>query len=236
MPMVGRRTGLIDMHIYYRISDAGYAFKQKPEYITKTNCLRNFVKNFGDDGLNLIFDNCKNETITACMEIAPNAKVVGTSLGNAGSFLYAFDLALQLPDDEVVYMAEDDYACRPGSRKALLEGLEIADYVSLYSNPDKESPNRIQPEYIFRSNASYWRSAESTCMTFSAKVGTLRQDQAVLRRWCSGAHPKDHEMFLELRSAGRLLITPLPSFATHGEVQHLAPFVDWETVMKESLL
>lgn len=220
------------MKIYYRVSDAGYAFKQKPEYVTKTNCMRNFVKHFGDTDLNIIFDNCKNETMTACMEIAPDAKVVGTSLGNAGSFLYALDMALQLPDDEVVYMAEDDYVHRKGSRQALLEGLEIADYVSLYSNGDKELPERIQPEYIFRSNASYWRSAESTCMTFAAKVGTLRQDQAILRHWCSGAHPRDHEMFLQLRAAGRLLITPLPSFATHGELQHLAPFINWQSYIE----
>lgn len=216
------------MKIYYRVSDAGYAFKQKPEYVTKTNCLRNFVKHFGDTDLNIIFDNCKNETMTACMEIAPDAKVVGTSLGNAGSFLYALDMALQLSDDEVVLFQEDDYIHRTGSRQALLEGIEIADYVSLYSNPDKEFPDRIRPEYVFRTESSYWRSAESTCMTFSAKVGTLRQDQAILRNWCSGAHPRDHEMFLQLRAAGRLLITPLPSFATHGELQHLAPFIDWE--------
>lgn len=217
------------LSIFYRISDRGYP-KQKPTYVTPENCIRNFIRNFcnGDTSeLTIIADNCGDETVSMIRRVT-GLDPIRTSLGNAGSFRFLLDEALKLEDDTIIYSVEQDYVHRKGSRQALLEGLEIADYVSLYSNPDKESPNRIQPEYIFRSNASYWRSAESTCMTFAAKVGTLRQDQAILRHWCSGAHPRDHEMFLQLRAAGRLLITPLPSFATHGELQHLAPFINWE--------
>lgn len=216
------------MKIYYRVSDAGYAFKQKPEYVTKTNCLLNFVKHFGDTDLNIVFDNCKNETITACMEIAPDAKVVGTSLGNAGSFLYALDMALQLPDDEVVYMAEDDYVHRNGSRQALLEGLEIADYVSLYDHIDKYMQQNLRPEYILRTNTTHWRTCISTTMTFAAKVGTLRKCESSIRKWTSGAHPDDHRMFCELGSAGYTLISALPGYATHGESAFLSPGCDWE--------
>lgn len=223
------------MNTFYRISDAGYAFKQKPDYVTKTNCLRNFVKNFGDDGLNLIFDNCKNETITACMEIAPNAKVVGTSLGNAGSFLYALDMALQLSDDEVVLFQEDDYIHRPGSRQALLEGIEIADFVSLYDHPDRYIIANTIPEYIFRTQSSHWRTIISNTMTFACKVETLRKSQQIIRNHCSGQHPHDNDMFIELRRNGYLFISPMPGYATHGETAFLSPGVDWEKVMAESI-
>lgn len=223
------------MKIYYRVSDAGYAFKQKPEYVTKTNCLRSFVKNFGDDGLNIIFDNCKNETMTACMEIAPNAKVVGTSLGNAGSFLYSLDMALQLPDDEVVLFQEDDYLFRKGSRQALLEGLEIADLVTLYDHSDKYLQQNLRPEYILLSQSCHWRTCASTTMTFASTVGTLRKCESSIRKWVSGAHPDDHRMFCELNQQGYFLISALPAFATHGETAWLAPLIDWEKVMNESL-
>lgn len=223
------------MKIFYRVSDAGYSFKQKPEYVTKTNCLRNFVKNFGDDGLNLIFDNCKNETITNCIEIAPNAKVVGTSLGNAGSFLYALDMALQLSDDEVVLFQEDDYIHRSGSRRALLEGIEIADFVTLYDHPDKLLEQNLRPEFILRSNATHWRTCTSTTMTWAAKVETLRKSEAIVRKWCSGRHPDDHRMFTDLGEQGYTLISALPSFATHGESDWMAPLIDWERVMTESI-
>jgi hypothetical protein len=111
-----------------------------------------------------------------------------------------------------------------------------ADYVTLYAHPDKEMPDNIQPEYIFRSKSCYWRTCISTVMTCSAKVKTLKEDYDIIKKWTSGAHPEDHSMFTELRGKGRLLISPMPGHATHGETNWLSPMKDWNKILSESIL
>jgi hypothetical protein len=51
----------------------------------------------------------------------------------------------------------------------------------------------------------------------------LKTDEAILRKWTSGTHPNDFQMFLELREHGKALLCPLNTFSTHGETAWLAP-------------
>ena len=222
------------LHTFYRVSDKGYD-KVKPVYVNNKNCLTNFCKNFGTDGLQVICDNCSNDTITMVGEVTGLDTVFATSLGNAGSFRFALDEALKLNDDDVVYVVESDYVHRTGSRQALLEGIEIADFVTLYDHSDKYMQQNLRPEYILRSNATHWRTCISTTMTWASTVGTLRKTEQIIRKWVSGAHPDDHRMFCELGEQGYTLISALPAFATHGETAFLSPGVDWEKVMAESI-
>lgn len=225
------------LSIYYRISDRGYP-KQKPEYVTPDHCLKNFIRNFCNNDvseLTIIADNCSNETIAMVGEVTGLDTVFATSLGNAGSFRFALDEALKLPDDEVVYFVEQDYVHRTGSRQALLEGIEIADFVSLYDHPDRYKMENTVPEYIFRTQSSHWRTIISNTMTFACKVGTLRKSQQIIRNHCSGQHPHDNDMWIELRRNGYLFISPMPAFCSHGETLFMSPGCDWERIMMESL-
>ena len=233
--MDGLQTGLIDMlHTFYRISDKGYN-KVKPVYVNNKNCLTNFCKNFGTDGLQIICDNCSNDTITMVGEVTGLDTVFATSLGNAGSFRFALDEALKLPDDDIVYFCEGDYIHRSDSRRVLLDGIEIADVVTLYDHNDKYLQQNIRQDYILYNKKSHWRTCISTTMTWASTVGTLRKCESSIRKWVSGAHPDDHRMFCELGEQGYTLISALPAFATHGETALLAPLIDWEKVMNESL-
>ena len=67
-------------------------------------------------------------------------------------------------------------------------------------------------------------------MTFGSKVSTLKKDEEIIRKWTSGSHPHDFQMFLELGENKRTVISPIPSFSTHGETAWLSPFIDWEKV------
>ena len=67
-------------------------------------------------------------------------------------------------------------------------------------------------------------------MTFAAKAGTLRRVEKILREYTSGTHPNDFQMFLKLREANELLVTPLPGYATHGETAWLSPLTDWSKI------
>jgi hypothetical protein len=67
-------------------------------------------------------------------------------------------------------------------------------------------------------------------MTFASKVSILKRTEFILRKWTNmGHYPQDFKMFLELRDYNELLITPIPSYSTHGETAWLAPLIDWKT-------
>jgi hypothetical protein len=68
-------------------------------------------------------------------------------------------------------------------------------------------------------------------MTFASKVSTLKSVEKVLREYTIGTHPYDFEMFTQLRSMTYSLLTPIPSYSTHGETEYLAPLVNWQTLV-----
>ncbi len=75
-------------------------------------------------------DNCNENTISFLEE--RHIRYEKTSLGNGGYLYmcnYIFD---HCSDDDYVYLLEDDYIHRSGSRQRLEEGLKIADYVTLF--------------------------------------------------------------------------------------------------------
>jgi hypothetical protein len=221
---------------FYRLSDSGYN-KLKPEYINNSNCLSNYVKYFGVDDLYIIADNVKDKTFDRLCAAYPN--VERTYFGNgAQSFNRALDQALELDKDTIVYFLEDDYLHKKGSRKILVEGIRSeAHYVTLYDAPDKYiNRDKGGNPYIngggeltrvILTESVHWKLTNSTTMTFAARVQTLKADEEILRKYTDGSHPKDFEMFLELRKKGRALISPIPGYATHGETKWLTPLTDW---------
>jgi hypothetical protein len=220
------------------LSDSGYA-KAKPDYINNLNCLRNYLKEFGSQGLKIIADNVSNKTFDRLK--GDNLDVERTAYGNgAASFNHALEMALKNPDDSIVYLLEDDYLHRPGARKILMEGVNSgADYVSLYDHPDKYATDKASNPLVsgegeltrvFHTDSVHWKITNSTTMTFAALVKTLKRDLAVIMEHTSGSHPRDFDMFIALRRKGRVLITPIPGYSTHGESSWLAPLTDWEKV------
>lgn len=113
---------------------------------------------------------------------------------------------------------------------------------------------------IYLTAHSHWRSTVSTTMTFAAQVKTLQEDRDVFIKFCQWEIPADYGIFATLTGQDdlneakffastkregmakvivenflfgrkkRLLISPIPSFATHAETAYLAPLIDWSTV------
>lgn len=222
------------MHIIYRISNAGYN-KVKPPYVNNENCLNNALFTFNKADWTIIADNVNDETKKFISNKSKTTKHVSVGHG-AGTFNLALDMALSLDDNEIIYFLENDYLHKPESDKILEEGFELgSDYVALYDHPDKymdggnpfvEGGGEITK--VFLSNSCHWKLTNSTTMTFAAKAKTLREDEEILRKYTSGTHPHDFQMFLELRDKGRTLITPLPGYATHGETAWLSPLTKWK--------
>jgi hypothetical protein len=229
------------MKIIYRISDVGYN-KVKPLYINNSNCFKNAVKVFGSEENEwiIIADNTSEKTVNMIHNYAPkNYELQQVSVGHgAGTFNLALDKALTFNNNEIVYFLENDYLHKPESDKILLEGFSVgSDYISLYDHPDKymDGANPLvesggEVTRVMLSNSCHWKLTNSTTMTFAAKVKTLKDDEKILRKWTQGSYPQDFQMFLELASKLKSLVTPIPGYSTHGETAWLSPLTNWENI------
>lgn len=229
------------MKVIYRISDSGYN-KIKPDYITNEACLANAVKVFDDCEWSIIADNVSKETSDMIEKYKSKDHILYVDKGNgAATFNIALDEALQMSDSDTVYFLENDYLHKPDSRVIIEEGLLLgAKFVSLYDHPDKYlSPEQGGNPYckggaedtrVYLTDSVHWKITNSTTMTFAAQVSTLRKNEKILRHHTSGTHPNDFQMFLELRYAKELLVTPIPGYATHGETAWLSPLTDWSKI------
>ena len=228
------------LKIYLRISEKKQN-KNKPDYIDNEKCLNNLLSNFSinDDELNIIADNVSDDTYEWIKE--KNLNVERTNLGSgAQSFNYVLNKVLDFNRNCVVYLVEDDYLHLKNARKILLEGIKMADYVSLYDHPDKYinahqggNPyveNGGEVTQVFKSDSCHWKLTNSTTMTFASTVDNMKRDKEILQKWTTGTYPEDFKMFIELRENDKSLITPLPGYSTHGETQWLSPFIDWSKV------
>ena len=227
------------MKIIYRISDAGY-IKEKPNYINNEKCLSNATNVFKNADWNIIADNCSDETLSMIQKYQSQINTVSIGHG-AGTFNLALDKALTYDEDEIVYFIENDYLHKTESQKILNEGFSLgASFVALYDHPDKYLDPILggnpycegggEDTRVYLTESCHWKITNSTTMTFAAKVSTLKRVESILRKYTAGTHPDDFKMFLELRSQGELLVTPLPGYATHGETYWLAPLTDWSCI------
>lgn len=139
-----------------------------------------------------------------------------------------------------------------GFNKLNCGGTELnVDYVTLYDHPDRYNyhHNINYTDYVYfghhdarnigdgivSSNQrslvmygenSYWKTVSSTCMTFAAKVSTLKKDYEDIVHFLSIKN-SDMRMFEKLiYDKNRTLISPIPGAATHGDL--LSPYVDWK--------
>jgi hypothetical protein len=229
------------MRIIYRISDSGYN-KIKPDYINNEACLLNALDMFSTEQHEwlVIADNVSEETKNMIEKYVLNVEYVSVGHG-AGTFNLALNEALKHGEDEIIYFLENDYLHKPNSPKIIEEGLSLgASFVALYDHPDKYlDPSKGGNPYcgggaedtrVYLTESTHWKITNSTTMTFAAKVSTLKENEEILRHHTSGTHPNDFQMFMELRANNKLLVTPIPGYATHGETAWLSPLTDWKNV------
>lgn len=218
------------MKILYRIAEKknkakGKNIKKiKPDWVNNQSCLYNLFQHKGASEL-IVFGDQLEESLKMTKQLADKF-IETTNHGNAATFIEVLQYALDNFDsEEVVYFVEDDYIHRTGMVKAILEGLERADYVSLYDHPDKYGNSEI----LFYTKSSHWKFTQSTTMTFATKVKTLAFDFKIFKEGCKDALiPPDHPIWSFLTTQmHRRLATPIPGFATHGEKKWLAPVIPW---------
>lgn len=208
--------------IFYRISDGSYK-KDKLPCANKEVCLRNFIDCFSNSDITFIADNCNKETISICNQY--EGRIIETNLGNAQSAMRAIELAIEeVQDDDIVYFIEDDYLHNPkyNCSELIVEGLNYANYVTLFDHPDKYMSEYDYGEEtkVYKTRHSHWKHSISTTMTFAAKVKELKEDYSIWEKHTSNQHPNDHFIFTEIREKGKKLGVKIPGVSFHVDLTY----------------
>jgi hypothetical protein len=103
--------------------------------------------------------------------------------GNGVTFAKQIALLSSRTDTEFVYFAEDDYVYRPNQFAALLDFMKStpnADFATPYDHIDYYSLDlHHHPVHVSAYGAYHWQRRGSTCLTFLARVSSLRESASV---------------------------------------------------------
>ena len=244
------------MKVYLRLSNQNASAggkKQRIKGFDKLDCLRNLVTEFGKENITIIADSL-SETFKQQIEtLKPfhhsndtpnvpnlNLRVIHVEYGNgAATYRHAYNLAIEENKDyDNVYLVEDDFLHRPGSKKAMIEALDKWEqYTTCYDHPDKylNAVNGGNPHIkddgeitrVMRTDNYHWKITNSTVMTFAAKVGRLKLDFPTHEEFSKDTITDSYRMFMALNEKGIGCVSSIPGLSSHLETAWLSPGYDW---------
>lgn len=190
--------------------------------------------------------------------------VENSKLGSAAKSLQKqIDISLNIPDNEWVYMCEDDYLHTPYAFKYISEFIENKDQYLRTSGKRKNYINRLigdlsktpiiihTPDYpdrydppwkrlsfIFLSKHCHWRQISNTTHTFLLESSTIKRFEKYIK--ASAVGPSDSK--LSGKVYGRfffknkaLCISPVKGLSTHMTEGVMTPLVDWEKICQDNI-
>lgn len=186
--------------------------------------------------------------------------LLNEELGNDKSLRRQMEIALESPEDEWIYLVEDDYLHTAdafkwiddliANRKSYMSTkrlarqlrsirLRIDDKPLVIHTPDY--PDRYKPKYlrfslVFLSQYCHWRQVTNTTFTFMMQGKTVRRYREILLRSSIGADDGylSRKLFGGLRFGNKALcLSPIPGVCTHMHNEVMTPLVDWEKVIAE---
>ena len=96
--------------------------------------------------------------------------------------------------NDIIYIVENDYCHRRGAQNAILDGMNIADYTTLYDHPDKYPEATFEQDHcgvlysdirskIILGRTGHWRTTTSTCGTYATTAEVLLNDMDLHRKY-----------------------------------------------------
>lgn len=234
------------MKILLRISNMGNPKAKVSNINNKRLAFMHMLSTLnGSHELYVFADNVTDELYQFFIDNYDASKIFRTRLGNYGALMYVLGFAIKnFNDDDSIYACEDDYIYLPNALDIIEEGLQISHYSSGYDHPDKYvnksdgGPNPYisnggEVTRVVVTEHSHWKHTNSMCMTFAAKLKTLKEDY---NNFASLGSSLDFQLFCTLRrEKSRICACCIPAVSTHGELEWLAKFIDWEKVFENSI-
>ena len=185
--------------------------KKPPDFFSKELCAASLLAAYEecplDTELHVINDGPQPSPALSVLEAAATDMWIEPQRGNSGSYRRALEHAVTAFDsDDLVYFVEDDYLHTRSVFTVLAAGVTVLDnidYFTLYEHPNAYRRLPSGPTYLYPVEGTVWRTIPSTCMTFAARVHTLRRDVNIHQARLAGSAPDDFGLFLRLQ--GRTL-------------------------------
>jgi len=229
--------------VYYRLSNQQAGIdKKKIKNANKKKCLENCISVFGRENITVIGDNLNHEHIEWLRDLDIRFLEVSNGNGSA-TFRNALDMAIEENEDnDIVYLLEDDFLHKEGSKKLLTEALnELNCYATLYDHPDKylnrdRGGNQFieqggEVTRVIKTETIHWKITNSTVMSFAARVSRLKLDKELLEKHSRNRITDSFSLFTELsQTKGIPVLSSIPGFSTHCETAWLSPFTNWEEI------
>ena len=211
----------------------------------------------------IIGDDLSNELL-AFFNLFDGVTIDNEDLGSASKSLQRqIDIALKIPDNEWVYMCEDDYLHTPYAFKYLSEFIsnkrqyiqtsgkkknyinriigDLKDTPVIIHTPDY--PDRYDPpwkrlSFIFLSKYCHWRQISNTTHTFLLESSTIKRFEKYIK--ASAVGPSDSK--LSEKVYGRfffnnkaLCVSPIHGLSTHMTEGVMTPLVDWQAICQDNI-
>lgn len=182
------------------------------------------------------------------------------TFGNDNSIRKALDIAHSIPDDQWVYLCEDDYLHTPNSFRKITTFIQEApllcrggfklynpsSWIDLLSKdlfvfpadyPDRYVAKFRKHSLLLVSSDSHWRQVSHITFTFLTKSSTLKKYSTLLYRCSKGANDRKLSRKLFGRFAygwlsPAICFSPLPGLSSHMHRDTMTPLVNWENLVK----
>ena len=193
-------------------------------------------------------------------DVIVDNKIMGSA---TKSLQKQIDLALNVPNDEWVYMCEDDYLhtsysfqyisefinnktqyLRTSGKKKNYMNRIIGDLIDVPliihtpDYPDRYDPAWKRLSFVFLSKYCHWRQITNTTHTLLLQSSTIKKFEKHIK--ASSIGPSDSK--LSEKIYGRiffnnkaLCVSPVKGLSTHMTEGVMTPLVDWRTICQENI-
>jgi hypothetical protein len=238
-----------------------------PKYECIKRCLRSLVISLRSSNhpfsLHIIDDNSSAETKAAILDIATEATIdfiperdqygLDSRQKSRHSVKVEYEYIDTLPEDELVYIVEDDYLHHPQSIHAMLSawyhfttpgsavdvGIFPQDYRQLYyhpSNPFNET--YVRPCMVYPGPDRYYRTTWYTQESFMIPISVIRRYREdfdeLLKIGFDYNYWEGNTISKVWERPDVMMLMPLGTLAIHlGSEMDISYYIDWEHLWKE---
>jgi len=215
------------------------AHKNRPEWFSREKCWNKLKSTIDQDtDITVMFDGTPNNEHFLSKDkegyqlVCKHGGTDGHSFYNLLEYVYEQNI----DDNTILYFLEDDYYHKPGWTNILREGFEYigADYITLYDHKDKyflPMYENLQSK-IIATPSIHWRTIPSTTNTYVMLSQTFKNHYGIHKEYCDleRGYTRDHDKFIRLWNEGSNLISCIPGYSTHCEVEYLSPCIKWSEI------
>ena len=191
----------------------------------KRKCFENLCKVFSNHSIHVLGDDLDGD-MESYVKSFDNVNLENKVRGKDQYMIDKFNFCINnFTENDIIYMVEDDYMHYPDSDILIEEGLQYADYVTLYDHPDKYAsfihPNPELKDIgentvVFLTAHSHWKYTNSTTGTFAFKKQTLIEDFDIwMYEVVNNIWQYDYHGFVQIRKNQRKVASCIPGRSSH---------------------